>query len=133
MTFVPVAFMVDKCNYIYFSGYYAQPGLPVSSDAITDVGNTFYLGVLEPLAAGLSYGTYYADADHVDGGTSRFDKGGTVYQGVCSCNQNGFSSVMETLPNAWATTQSTACDLGVFKIDFETQTVTAAAAVTTFY
>ena len=119
--FVPVAFMVDKCNGIYFSGYYAVNGLPTTGDAIDPNGGTFYLGVLEPDATDLAFGTYYGDADHVDGGTSRFDKGGVVYQGVCSCT----GSVMNTLPGAWATNQVEFCDVGVFKIDFEIETVTA--------
>ncbi len=124
--FAPVAFMVDKCNNIYFSGYYAGNGLPTTSNAIESFASpfSFYLGVLEPNATALSYGTYYGDADHVDGGTSRFDKSGTVYQGVCSCTQSG---TLNTLPNAYATFQSTFCDIGVFKIDFEVNTVTAAA------
>lgn len=119
--FVPVAFMVDKCNGIYFSGYYAEDNLPTTSDAISTTGDAFYLGVLEPDATALAFGTYYGEADHVDGGTSRFDKSGVVYQGVCSCT----NSLMNTLPNAWATTQTTFCDVGVFKIDFEIETVTA--------
>ena len=124
--FVPVAFMVDKCNNIYFSGYYAGNGLPTTANAIESSANpfSFYLGVLDPMATGLSFGTYYGNADHVDGGTSRFDKSGTVYQGVCSCTQSG---TLNTLPNAHATFQSTFCDIGVFKIDFEVNTVTAAA------
>ncbi|MEM9819478.1 MAG: gliding motility-associated C-terminal domain-containing protein [Bacteroidota bacterium] len=121
--FVPVAFMVDKCNNIYFSGYGAISGLPTTSDAISNIGNTFYLGVLDPNATALSFGTYYGLADHVDGGTSRFDKSGTVYQGVCSCT----GSIMNTRSNAWATSQSTQCDIGVFKIDFDVETVTAFA------
>ena len=121
--FVPVAFMVDKCNNIYFSGYYANGGLPTTSDAIATTPNTFYLGVLEPNASALSFGTYYGNADHVDGGTSRFDKSGTVYQAVCSCTSSG---IMNTLPNAHATGQTTFCDIGVFKIDFDINTVTAA-------
>lgn len=120
---VPVAFMVDKCNNIYFSCYYASANLPTTADAISTVGGTVYLGVLDPLATSLQFGTYYGFADHVDGGTSRFDKSGTVYQGVCSCTSSG---ILNTLPNSFATTQSTFCDIGVFKIDFEIPTVTAA-------
>lgn len=123
--FVPVAFMVDKCNNIYFSGYYAHGGLPVTPDAI-DVGSDyFYLGVLEPYATDLSFGTYYGQADHVDGGTSRFDKSGVVYQGVCSCTS--INAVMNTTPSAYSTQQFEDCDIGVFKIDFEIETVTALA------
>ncbi|MFT4758798.1 MAG: gliding motility-associated-like protein [Paraglaciecola sp.] len=123
--FVPVAFMVDKCNGIYFSGYYSAANLPTTSNAISTNGGVFYLGVLEPDASDLLFGTYYGEADHVDGGTSRFDKGGVVYQGVCSCT----GSIMNTLPGAWATTQSAFCDVGVFKIDFEIETVTANGTV----
>lgn len=125
--FVPVAFMVDKCNNIYFSGYYAGSGLPTTPDAIESSASpySFYLGVLEPNASALSFGTYYGKADHVDGGTSRFDKSGTVYQGVCSFLQPG--AVLNTLPNAYAANQTNYCDIGVFKIDFEVNTVTAAA------
>jgi gliding motility-associated-like protein len=122
--YVPVAFMVDKCNNIYFSGYYAQWGLPTTPNAISNVGGTVYLGVLDPMATSLQFGTYYGNADHVDGGTSRFDKSGTVYQGVCSCTSSG---ILNTLPGAFAETQSTFCDIGVFKIDFDIPTVTAAS------
>lgn len=123
--FVPVAFMVDKCNNIYFSGYYAVGNLPTTPDAIDTQGGSVYLGVLDPFATSLQFGTYYGNADHVDGGTSRFDKSGTVYQGVCSCDNGG--TILNTLPGAFATTQATFCDIGVFKIDFEIPTVTAAS------
>jgi gliding motility-associated-like protein len=122
---VPVAFMVDKCNQIYFSGYYAVSGLPTTTGAFNTQGDNFYLGVLEPNATALSFGTYFGDAGHVDGGTSRFDKGGIVYQGVCSCQWSG---ILETNPDAWETVQVSGCDVGVFKIDFEIETVTAAAS-----
>ncbi len=123
--FVPVAFMVDKCDNIYFSGYDASSNLPLTNDAIWNEGASFYLGVLEPDATALSFATYYGNANHVDGGTSRFDKSGVVYQGVCSCT--GF--IMRTNNNAWATNQEERCDVGVFKIDFDVPTVTAFAAV----
>ncbi|MFK7807052.1 MAG: SBBP repeat-containing protein [Saprospiraceae bacterium] len=127
--YIPVALMVDKCDNIYFSGYFAEAGLPTTSDAIDPNGDrTFYLGVLEPEASGLSYGTYYGEADHVDGGTSRFDKSGTVYQGVCSCAEQ--NAVLNTTANAWSTDSDLDCDVGVFKIDFEVETVTASAFAT---
>ncbi|PHI21946.1 hypothetical protein CEQ90_01270 [Lewinellaceae bacterium SD302] len=122
--FVPVAFMVDRCNGIYFSGYYSGDDLPLTNDAIYTQDNSFYLGVLKPNAVGLSFGTYYGRANHVDGGTSRFDKAGIVYQAVCSCDGG---NVMSTTPNAYATMQDTYCDVGVFKIDFEVDVVTASA------
>ncbi len=124
--FTPVAFMVDKCNNIYFSGYCfdTQTNLPVTNDAISTEIGTFYLGVLEPLASDLQFASFYGDANHVDGGTSRFDKSGTVYQGVCSCNTSG---ILNTTPGAFAEEQVPFCDIGIFKIDFEVPTVTAAS------
>ncbi len=124
--FVPVAFMVDKCNGIYFSGYQADGGLPLTDDYISNAANTFYLAKLTPKAEELVFGSYYGNADHVDGGTSRFDKGGIVYQAVCS----GDFSQMETNSDAWAPGQSIGWDVGVFKIDFEIETVTALSSVT---
>lgn len=118
--FIPIAFMVDICGNIYFSGHSASFGLPTSSDALFNSGG-FYLGVLAPNATALSYATYYT-GDHVDGGTSRFDPQGTVYQGVCS--GGGFS----TTANAYSTNQVTGWDIGVFKIDFEMQGVIANAS-----
>ena len=117
--------MVDKCDNIYFSGYDAIANLPLTSDRISAQGGTFYLGVLDPNATGLSFATYYGQANHVDGGTSRFDKSGIVYQGVCSCT----NFIMDTNNNAWAEEQAERCDIGVFKIDFDVPTVTAFAAV----
>lgn len=116
---VPVAFMVDKCGYIYFSGYSASSGLPLGANPLFNDGG-FYLGVLEPDATALNYATYYTE-NHVDGGTSRFDKNGKVYQGVCS--GGNFS----TTPGAWAPNQSTGWDIGVFKIDFEVPSLKAEA------
>lgn len=125
--FVPNAFMIDKCNYIYLSGYYADPGLPLTTDAITMIPGSFYIGVLEPLATGLEFGTYYGEADHVDGGTSRFDKSGVIYQAVCSCTNGG--NVLNTLPGAFAESQVSFCDVGVFKLDFTINAVTAKSQV----
>lgn len=122
--FVPVAFMVDKCNGIYFSAFEAQSGLPTTADAI-DVGDDyFYLAKLSPNAETLDFGTYYGESFHVDGGTSRFDKAGIVYQAVCSCSP---FSEMNVLPNAYSQANSPNCSIGVFKIDFEIETVTASA------
>lgn len=117
---VPVAFMVDNCGYIYISGYSASSGFQLSPDAFYSTGG-FYLCVLEPQATDLNFATYYS-ANHVDGGTSRFDVNGIVYQGVCS--GGGF----DTTPTAWATDQSAGWDIGVFKIDFQTNGVNAQAS-----
>jgi len=52
----------------------------------------------------------------VDGGTSRFDKNGTVYHAVCAgC---GSQDDFPTTPGAWSNTNNSFnCNLGVFKFD----------------
>ena len=117
--FVPVAFMVDVCKHIYISGYNAIPGLFTSPNPIISTGG-FYELVLEADATAINYATYYS-GDHVDGGTSRFDPSGKIYQAVCS--GGGFN----TTSNAYATNQSAGWDIGIFKIDLNTSVVTAQA------
>ncbi|WP_027420241.1 T9SS C-terminal target domain-containing protein [Crocinitomix catalasitica] len=108
--FIPIAFMVDDCGYIYFSGHSARGALPLTDDHLYDTGG-FYLGVLEPDATDLTFSTLYT-ADHVDGGTSRFDPStGIVYQAVCVIG------LFTTTPGAHATT-APGWDVGIFKIDF---------------
>ena len=109
--FIPIAFMVDACGYIYFSGHSASGALPLTGDALYMTGG-FYLGVLQPEAADLEFATLYS-GNHVDGGTSRFDpEHGVVYQAVCSCEP------FTTTPGAYGTVPGGFCDIGVFKIDF---------------
>lgn len=122
-TTAPVAFLVDVCDNIYISGYNTFGTLPLTADALYQDGS-FYLAVFEPDMADIIYGTFYGGS-HVDGGTSRFDKNGRVYQGVCS----GFGS-LQTTPWAWAQNQTVGWDVGVFKIDFQVAGVNAAGAST---
>ena len=129
----PSAFLVSDCGQIYFSGWggnvnhYVQApnsttvGLPITADAFqaTTDGSDFYLMVLAQEAASLSYATFFGgnmSPEHVDGGTSRFDKHGTVYQAVCAgC---GGHNDFPTVATAWSTTNgSFNCNLGVFKFD----------------
>lgn len=114
----PVAFLVDRCDRVYISCYGAPADLPLTDDALFETGG-FYLAAFEESLTLLSFGTYYTEG-HVDGGTSRFDKKGVVYQGVCS--GGGFN----TNPDAYATDQTAGWDVGVFKIDFELSGVNAA-------
>ena len=119
--FIPIAFMVDACGYIYFSGHSADfAAVPLSDDALYETGG-MYLGVLEPEAVALEYATKYS-GNHVDGGTSRFDPAnGTVYQAVCSCEP------FTTTPGAYSNTSGGFCDMAVFKIDFGISHVNANA------
>jgi len=92
----PAAFLVDNCGNIYVSGWGANilqstplSGMPVTSDAFQATppnGFDFYLFVLKGNFNSLLYGSYIGGnqaQEHVDGGTSRFDKNGIVYQSVC--------------------------------------------------
>lgn len=132
----PTAFLVDNCFNIYFAGWGSDEGghvgtttgMPVTPDAIqgqTD-GNDFYLGVLDKNAQNLIYATYFGGTqtnDHVDGGTSRFDKRGVVYHSVCgSCppSGNAFISDIPTTPGAaFPTNLSPRCSNASFKLDFQ--------------
>jgi gliding motility-associated-like protein len=92
------AFLVDECGKIYASGWgsddqfqsnWSLGNMPISSDAAYKTTNKkdFHIVVLEKDFESLVYGTYFGGnttGDHVDGGTSRFDKRGIIYQSVCS-------------------------------------------------
>jgi len=96
-------------------------GLPITDDAFQSVtdGSDFYLCVLAPDATELVYATWFgggSSREHVDGGTSKFDKDGSVYQAVCAgCGGN---DDFPTTAGAWSNDNgSTNCNLGVFKFD----------------
>jgi gliding motility-associated-like protein len=131
----PSAFLVSNCGQVYFSGWggfvnnsnsafltnSTTAGMPITPDAFqsnTD-GSDFYLCVLGLDAQTLDFATFFGATninEHVDGGSSTFDKNGTVYQSVCAAcgGSNGFP----TTPGAWSQVNpSTNCNLGVFKFD----------------
>lgn len=132
----PTAFLVDICQNVYAIGWggavnigfngnvTSTNDMEVTDDAFqssTD-GSDFYLIVLEQDATDLLYATYFGEqggrGDHLDGGTSRFDKDGFVYHAACaSCGPtNGFP----TTPGAWSENNlSPNCNLGAFKIEFD--------------
>ncbi len=144
---IPSAFLVNNCEDIYISAWGgiinlfqnniqgSTNGMPVTSDAFqssTD-GSDFYLAVFSQDAGSLKYGTYFGGAttlEHVDGGTSRFDKKGNVYQAVCGgC---GGKSDFPTTSGAWSNVnQSTNCNLAVIKFDVSKLTAYIAATVDT--
>lgn len=128
----PTAFLVDVCDQIYVAGwggatngFGGTTGLAVTSDALQPVtdGSDFYLLVMDGDATTLQYATYFGDAvaeEHVDGGTSRFDRDGIVYQAVCAgCRQNPFPIYPDTASVAGPVNNSPNCNLGVFKFDLE--------------
>ncbi len=106
----PTAFLVDVCGNVYVSGWGGRPndpyypgqntfGLSTTANALPKQpdGNDFYFFVLEKNANSQLYGSFFGNqdtptsfGDHVDGGTSRFDSRGVIYQAVCAnCGKNG--------------------------------------------
>jgi gliding motility-associated-like protein len=133
----PTAFMVDLCNRVYLSGWGSPStntfggtnGLPVTPDAfqLTTDNNDYYFMIMKDDASGLAYATFYGGSqsnEHVDGGTSRFDSKGRIYQAVCAgC---GGHSDFPTSPGAWSNTNnSTNCNLGAVVFDFLTPALVA--------
>lgn len=126
------AFLVNDCDHIYVSGWggavnnnempgSSTSGLTTSTGAhkTTTDGSDFYLIALAENADSIIYATFFGAvgiAEHVDGGTSRFDKKGIVYQAVCAgC---GSSNAFPTTPGAWSQLNgSPNCNLGVIKFD----------------
>lgn len=131
----PTAFLVDVCNSIYACGWGSQGvnnivggtggtfGLDVTPNAFkpTTDGQDFYLMVLKDDASQLVYATFMGgniSEEHVDGGTSRFDRKGIVYQSVCAgCGSN---DDFPTTPGAVSNTNnSTNCNNAVFKFNLD--------------
>lgn len=132
----PTAFLVDQCGMLYFSAWGTTTGLPTTAGAPqpqTD-GQDLYLASLDPDARGLKFATFLggnagpSPGEHVDGGTSRFDPRGRVYQAVCT-NALDFP----TTPTAWQPAyrvRNGQYDEVAFKFDFEPRRVRAAALAT---
>ncbi len=133
----PAAFLVDCSENIYLCGWGgniifgpATFSMPLTSGAVQSSnpdGYNFYLMVLAKNAQSLLHGTYFGGPqshEHVDGGTSRFDRKGIIYQSVCAgCGGNDDFPVTS---GAWPTSvygnnwnQSSNCNNGTFKIKFE--------------
>ncbi len=137
----PVAFLVDRCENVYVSGWggginlekgYPSAGTggmpivnPLSGIPPAD-GQDFYFFVLEKNAQSQLFGSHFGQngslGDHVDGGTSRFDANGVIYQAFCSCGTppnptNRFPAT----PGVWSTINRTpsgdGCNLAAAKIE----------------
>jgi gliding motility-associated-like protein len=141
---VPSAFLVDVCGSIYIAGWGGDLfgnnnahsttfGLPTTANAFmqTTDGNDFYFLVLNKDALSLQYATYFGGSlslEHVDGGTSRFDKSGVIYQAICeSCGGN---DDMPSTPNAYSTVNgSPNCNNAVVKFSFSPNLTVAQLAI----
>ncbi len=133
----PTALLVDLCNTVYMSGWGSRQlngfggteGLPLTPDALqlTTDGSDYYFICLREDGNTPVYATFFGSPnsrEHVDGGTSRFDKKGKIYQAICAgCGGDDF---FPTTPGAWSqNNQSTNCNLGVVKMDFNLPLVIA--------
>lgn len=132
----PTALMVSDCGDIFISGWGASYGrrmgmvrnLPVTHDAIKKTGDRgdFYFLRLDASWERLEYASYFGQVggspDHVDGGSSRFRKDGSIFQAVCACGANqGFP----TTPGAFRDTKVNRCNLAVFRYDMEADSIRA--------
>ncbi|MDO7847845.1 gliding motility-associated C-terminal domain-containing protein [Hymenobacter sp. M29] len=145
----PTAFLVDQCDRVYVCGWggnenaqgypymayngttVGMPTTPGAAQTTTD-GSDFYLAQFSAGLTSLAYATYYGDTtpnsagEHVDGGTSRFDPRGIVYQAVCSCfTANGFpippgANYYSTTNNSVSnTTFNVSCNNASFVLNFQ--------------
>lgn len=140
----PIAFLVDRCENVYVSGWGGNfgntnnfssagtTGLPVTPDAFksTTDGRDFYFFVLEKNATAQLFGSFWGEnnsqqstpgSDHVDGGTSRFDQNGVIYQAICgNCKLGQPTIPYPVTPGAWSTVNNAnnngGCNLTMVKI-----------------
>jgi gliding motility-associated-like protein len=132
----PTAFLVDRCENVYVSGWGGSVntsdgfpnagtgGLSVTADAYqksTD-NSDFYFFVLAKNATSQLYGSFFGQnggfGEHVDGGTSRFDINGVIYQSLCANCANP-KPRFPTTPGAWSQNNgSDGCNLAAVKIAF---------------
>lgn len=132
----PTAFLVDVCNKIYVAGwggtvngFGGTTGLDTTAGAFqtTTDNSDFYLMVVDININSLNYATFIGEQggdEHVDGGTSRFDKNGLVYQSVCS-SCAGTSGFPTTPGVPSPTNPSPRCSNAIFKFDLEFDNVIA--------
>jgi gliding motility-associated-like protein len=137
----PTAFLVDRCENVYVSGWGGSAnsndgfpnagtrGLTITPDAYqkTTDNDDFYFFVLEKNAKSQLYGSFFGQdggyGEHVDGGTSRFDRNGVIYQSICAnCGNkvvNGRFINFPTTPGVWSSTNNSSdCNLAAIKIAF---------------
>jgi len=135
----PTAFLVDRCENVYVSGWggttfnYCEGTLmgelPVTPTqlptpifrATTDTRDfglvVFARGIDSVLFGGYIGGLGAGNFDHVDGGTSRFDEQGVVYQSVCgACGGSNWP----TTNGSWSTTNGASnCNNAAFKLELD--------------
>jgi gliding motility-associated-like protein len=137
----PIAFLVDRCENVYVSGW----GGGINTDQGYSTGNTtnmpeinpltgipgpdgrdFYFFVLKKDAQTQLFGSHFGQngglGDHVDGGTSRFDANGVIYQAICANCESGYKSStpipFPVTTGVWSTrNESAGCNEAAVKIN----------------
>lgn len=138
-TLSPSAFLVDYCNRVYISGWgitqvagnalnpnqnlSSMASMPVTPEAYDGTCNSgdFYMAVFDENMNALEYATFFGgnqSSEHVDGGTSRFDRKGVIYQSACA-GCGGFDDFPAYPANVWSAQNNNNCNNGVFKFDFQ--------------
>lgn len=133
----PIAFMVDRCENVYVSGWggglnqsqnyqpsntFGMPEVsPLSGIPAAD-GADFYFFVLERNATSQLFGSHFGQngglGDHVDGGTSRFDENGVIYQAICANCGRHPGVIFPTTAGVWSSSnRSSNCNQAVVKIE----------------
>ncbi len=149
----PTSFLVDRCQNVYVAGWggginterqYPSagttnmpevnplPGIPAAD------GNDFFFFVLKKDAAGQLFGSHFGQngslGDHVDGGTSRFDENGIIYQAVCACGTSSAIQPFPTTPGSWSRTNNAlsggGCNQAAVKIEMNFAGVGASVKAT---
>ncbi len=133
----PIAFLVDRCENVYVSGWGGNVNGGYSNSGTTGLpeinplapfppdGSDFYFFVLKKNAQSQLFGSHFgqngAAGEHVDGGTSRFDANGVIYQAMCAnCLAFGPATFPTFPSNVWGPTNpSSNCNLGAVKIDLD--------------
>jgi gliding motility-associated-like protein len=145
----PVAFLVDRCQNVYVSGWggaanSAQEyptagtfGMPVKNqlpNLPAPDGNDFYFFVLKRNADDILFGSHFGQnggfGDHVDGGTSRFDANGIIYQAMCA--NCGGGAVFPTTAGVFGAVNGSAggCNEAAVKIEMNFAGVGASVKAT---
>jgi gliding motility-associated-like protein len=159
------AFLVDRCQNVYVSGWgggidigekylnSGTDGLITTSGAIraTTDDQDFYFFVLQRNASSQLYGSFFGQVeatktvqgqtesslgDHVDGGTSRFDQQGVIYEAICA-NCGGIAKFPTTAGAAFTANgaisppNGAGCNEAGVKIAFQFAGVSAGLKVVT--
>ncbi|PWT98074.1 MAG: hypothetical protein C5B52_12930 [Bacteroidetes bacterium] len=141
----PVAFLVDRCENVYVSGWGGslQPGsrdpyltsgtfgMPTKNcnvlpNGCSTDGRDFYFFVMEKDAKSVLFAAFFGQqggfGDHVDGGTSRFDFNGIIYQAICAnCLASYYPATFPTSPGVIGPRNGNpnACNLAAVKIEMD--------------